>query len=119
MENSPRSPPGLGQPQETGKQIIKLIFLRKIGLETRLRITEHDNGTTVLGMCMSRSPVRNPPETGILRIFLLILECTLVAKPFGSLTIFYFTNRQYFVDSGLRFLLNIFLTHSKRNDFLK
>lgn len=65
MENTPSSPPGLGQPQEIGKEIIKLNLLRKAVLETRLSVTEHDNGTALLGMCMSRSPARHPPEAGL------------------------------------------------------
>lgn len=119
MENSPSSPPALGQPQEIGKQVIKLHLLRKTVLETRLSIPEHDNGTAVLYMFIGRSSARHPPETGILRIFLVIMKCILVAKPFGSFTVFCFGNRQYFVDSALHFFLNISLTHSKRNDFLK
>lgn len=88
-------------------------------LETRLSIPEHDNGTAVLCMYLGRSSARHPPETGILRIFLVIIKCIAMTKPFGSSTVFYFGNRKYFVDSALHFFLNISLTHSKRNDFLK
>lgn len=61
IENSPSSPAGPGQPQQIGRQMFKPYLLRKIVLETRLSTSEHDNGTAVLGMYISRSPARHLP----------------------------------------------------------